>query len=127
SFALALLYLIKDGVSARTFLSWTSGLVGAIYGALVISSVDGNLAFLLPAWDAEAQEKVMLAPKQALMVSILGLGWPFVIVLGLAAVTLIINLLDSYGEKVGRWENWARRLFLASIFAQALAFALLLL
>ena len=127
SFALALLYLIKDGVSARTFLSWTSGLVAAIYGAIVISSVDSNLAFLLPAWDAEAQEKVMLAPKEPLMVSIPVLGWPFVIVLGLAAATLVINLLDSYGEKAGRWENWARRLFLASIFAQALALALLLL
>jgi ABC-type transport system involved in cytochrome c biogenesis permease subunit len=127
SFALALLFLIKDGVSARTFLSWTSGLVGGIYGAIVISSVDGNLAFLLPAWDAEAQEKVMLAPKEPLLVSIPVLGWPFVIVLGLAAATLLINLLDSYGEKAGRGETWAKRLFLASVFGQALAFALLLL
>jgi ABC-type transport system involved in cytochrome c biogenesis permease subunit len=127
SFALALLYLIKDGVSARAFLSWTSGLVAAIYGAIVISSVDSNLAFLLPAWDAEAQEKVMLAPKQPLMVSIPDLGWPFVIVLGLAVATLVINVLDSFGEKPGRWENWGERLFLASVFAQALALALLLL
>ena len=126
SFALALLFLIKDGVSARAFLTWTSGLVGAIYGAIVVSSVDGKLAFLLPAWDAEAQEKVMLAPKQALMVSIPVLGWPFVIVLGLAAATLVINFLDSDGEKAGRWGDRARRLFLASIFAQALALALLL-
>jgi cytochrome c-type biogenesis protein CcsB len=126
SFALALLFLIKDGVSARTFLSWTSGLVGAIYGAIVISSVGGSLAFMLPAWDAEAQEKVMLAPKEPLMVTIPALGWPFVIVLGLAAATLVINLLDTYGEKAGRGENWAKRLFLASVFAQALAFALLL-
>jgi ABC-type transport system involved in cytochrome c biogenesis permease subunit len=127
SFSLGLLFLVKDGVTARTFLSWTSGLVAAVYGAIVVSSVDGSLAFLLPAWDAEAQEKVMLAPKQALMVSIPGLGWPFVIVLGLAAATLIINLLDSQGARTGGWENWARRLFLASIFAQALAIALLLL
>jgi ABC-type transport system involved in cytochrome c biogenesis permease subunit len=127
SFALALLFLIKDGVSARTFLTWTSGLVAAIYGAIVISSVDGSLAFLLPAWNAEAQEKVMLAPKEPLLVAIPVLGWPFVIVLGLAAATLVINLLDLNGEKAGRWENWVRRLFLASVFAQALAIALLLL
>jgi ABC-type transport system involved in cytochrome c biogenesis permease subunit len=127
SFALALLFLIKDEVSARTFLSWTSGLVGAIYGTIVLSSVDGNLAFLLPAWDAEAQEKVMLGPKEPLLVSIPALGWPFVIVLGLAAATLVINLLDSYGEKAGGGETWAKRLFLASVFGQALAFALLLL
>jgi len=126
SFALALLFLVKDRVSARTFLSWTSGLLGAIYGAIVLTSVDSNLAFLLPAWDAEAQEKVMLAPKEPLLVSLPVLGWPFVIVLALAAATLIINLLNSYGEKAGQWESWARRLFLASIFGQALAFALLL-
>jgi len=127
SFALALLFLIKDGVSARTFLSWTSGLVGAIYAAIVLSSVDAILAFLLPAWDAAAQEKVMLAPKEPLLITLPALGWPFVIVLGLGVATLVINLLDSYGEKAGRWENLARRLFLASVFAQAQAFALLLL
>ena len=127
SFALALLFLVKDGVSARTFLSWTSGLVGAIYGAIVISSLDSGLAFLLPAWDAQAQEKVMLAPKQPLLVAIPSLGWPFVIVPGLAAATLAINLLTSSGEASGRWEVWAKRLFLASVFGQTLAFALLLL
>jgi cytochrome c-type biogenesis protein CcsB len=127
SFALALLFLIKDGVSARTFLSWTAGLVGAIYAAIIITSVDANLAFLLPAWDAAAREKVMLAPKEPLLITIPALGWPFVIVLGLAVATLIVNFFDSYGEKAGRRENLAKRLFLASVFAQALAFALLLL
>ena len=109
SFALALLFLIMDGVRARTFLTWTSGLVAAIYGAIVISSVDGSLAFLLPAWNAEAQEKVMLAPKEPLLVAIPVLGWPFVIVLGLAAATLVINLLDLNGEKAGRWELYAAK------------------
>ena len=126
SFALALLFLIKDRVSARTFLSWTCGLIAAIYGAIVLSSVDSSFAFLLPAWDAGAQEKVMVAPKEPLLVSISALGWPFVIVLALAAAALIFNLVGSYNEKPGRWENWAKRLFLASVFGQALAFALLL-
>jgi cytochrome c-type biogenesis protein CcsB len=127
SFALALLFLIKDRVSARTFLSWTSGLIAAIYGAIVLSSVDSSFALLLPAWDAAAQEKVMAAPKEPLLVSIPALGWPFVIVLALAVAGLIFNLVDSYSEKPGQWENWAKRLFLASIFGQALTFALLLL
>jgi cytochrome c-type biogenesis protein CcsB len=126
SFALALLFLIKDRVSARTFLSWTSGLIGAIYGAIVLGSVDSSFAFLLPAWDAGAQEKVMVAPKQPLLVSISALGWPFVIVLALAIAALIFNLTDSFSEKPGQAANWAKRLFLASIFGQALAFALLL-
>jgi len=126
SFALALLFLIKDKVSARTFLSWTSGLNAAIYGAIVLSSVDSNLAFLLPAWDAAAQEKVMLAPKEPLLVTLPALGWPFVIVLALSTATLSFNLVNANSEKPGSGENWAKRLFLASVFAQALAFALLL-
>src|SRR5271157_3326346 len=126
SFALALLFLVKDKVSARTFLSWTSGLIGAIYGAIVLTSVNGNFAFLLPAWDAAAQEKVMVAPKEPLLVSISALGWPFAVVLALATAALIFNFVGLYGEKPGQWENWAKRLFLASIFGQALAFVLLL-
>ena len=69
----------------------------------------------------------MLAPKEPLMVSIPALGWLFLIVLVLAAATLLFNVLDSLGEKTDRWENWGRRFFLASVFAQALALALLLL
>jgi len=121
-----LLFLIKDRVSARTFLSWTSGLIAAIYGSMVLSSVDSSLAFLLPAWDAAAQEKVMLAPKEPLLVALPALGWPFVIVLALSTAALIFNLVNAYSEKPGQAENWAKRLFLASIFGQALAFALLL-
>lgn len=68
----------------------------------------------------------MVAPKEPLLVSISALGWPFVIVLALATAALIFNLVGSYGEKPGLWENWAKRLFLASIFGQALAFVLLL-
>ena len=125
SFALALLFLVKDGVTARTFLTWTSGLVVGIYAVIVTTSVDGSLAFLLPAWDSQAQEKLMLAPKQALMVPIRGLGWPFVIVLGLAAATLVICLLNANSNEAGHWDNWASRIFLASILAQALAITLL--
>ena len=127
SFALALLFLIKDGVSPRTFLAWTSGLVAAIYGVIVATSVDVNLAFLLPAWDAAAQQKVMLAPKQPLLVSIPSLGWPFVIVLGLAAATLVANLIRAKSGQPNRWGALAGRLFLASIIAQAAALVFLLL
>jgi len=124
SFAVALLFLIKDGVSARSFLSWTSGLVAGVYGAIVATSVDRGLALTLPAWDASAQEKIMLAPKQPLLVPIADLGWPFVIVLVLAVVTLVLNLALSEKAEAGR--SWAARLFLAVLFGQALALVLLL-
>jgi len=126
SFAVALLYLIKDGASARSFLSWTSGLVAGIYAVIVATSINSALAFTLPAWDAQAQEKVMLAPKQALLVAIPVLGWPFVLVLALAAATLVWNLWTAYAHDAAAPNPWARRLFVATLAAQALALGLLL-
>lgn len=126
SFAVALLYLLKDGVTPRTFLSWTAGLVTGIYAAVVASSVDGSLALTLPAWDPQTQEKVMLGPKQALLIAIPELGWPFVIALGLAAASLLFNLLATSSERGEGWGKWARHLFAAALVGQGLALALLL-
>jgi len=121
-----LLYLIKDGSTARTFLSWVSALVLGVYGTVAATSLTGNLALTIPAWDGALQEKVMVAPHQALMVPIPALGWPFVIVLGLATVTLALNLRATYSPEGERCENLARRAFLATVFAQALALTLLM-
>ena len=68
----------------------------------------------------------MLAPKQALMVSLPALGWPFLVVLGLAVGALVIACLENDERKPRPWENWSQRLFLASISAQVLTLALLL-
>jgi cytochrome c-type biogenesis protein CcsB len=129
SFAVALLYLLKDGAGTRTFLSWTAGLVIAVYAAIVASSVDGSMALTLPAWDPQAHEKVMLAPKQPLLVAIPDLGWLFVIALVLAAASLLLNLLAASSKVVStgeNWEKWARRFFAAALVGQALALSLLL-
>jgi cytochrome c-type biogenesis protein CcsB len=126
SFAVSLLYLIKDGLAARNFLSWVSALVLGVYATVVGTSVTGSMALTMPAWDAAAREKVLVAPHQALMVPIQALGWPFMIVLALAAATLALNLVGTYSPAGEHWENLARRTFLATLFAQALAFALLM-
>jgi ABC-type transport system involved in cytochrome c biogenesis permease subunit len=126
SFAVALLYLLKDGATTRSFLSWSAALVLGIYGVIAATAVSSGMALTLPAWDAAAGEKVMLAPRQALMVPIEALGWPFVIVLALAAATLALNLLGTFSAPGEPWESLARRAFLATLFAQALALVLLL-
>jgi ABC-type transport system involved in cytochrome c biogenesis permease subunit len=126
SFALALLYLTKDGVSPRTFLTWTAGLVAIIYGSIVLTSLDGSLSLLMPAWDPLNNEKVMLGPKQALMVPLSSLGWPFLLVLGSALATFVLNLFDSNSAKPSPWGSWAEHLFLGSLFAQVVSLVLLL-
>ncbi len=126
SFAVALLYLIKDGVAAQTFLSWCSALVIGVYGTIVCTSVNRGMALSLAAWDPVAQEKVMVAPRKALMVPLESLGWPFVIALVLAVAALVINFSAAFSAWPDRWEKFARHAFLAAIGAQALALVLLL-
>jgi ABC-type transport system involved in cytochrome c biogenesis permease subunit len=121
SFAAALLYFIKDGTSPRAFLNWTTGLVTGIYGVIVLTSVDRGLNFLLAAWDTAAGEKIMLGPKQALMVAIPGLGWPFVLAGALIAITLALGLVDTFSGRAAGAALWARRFFLASVVAQVVS------
>ena len=126
SFAVALLYLIKDGVSPRNFLSGCMALGLGVYAAIVATSINGDMALTMTAWDPIAKEKVMLAPRQALMVPLETLGWPFVIALALAAATLVLNLLATYSARPERWDKVVRWCFLVTLGAQALALALLL-
>ncbi len=121
SFAAGVLYFVKDGTTTRTFLTWVTSAVAAIYGAILLSSVDRGLNLLLPAWDVEHGEKVMLGPKQELMVPLAGLGWPIVVVAALVALALVLNLTQSSAAEPGRPNGWAERAFQASVVAQALA------
>ena len=105
SFAVALLYLVKDGVTPRNFLSWCSALMVAVYGTVVATCVNGSMALTMAAWDPVAREKVMLAPHKALMVPLESLGWPFVIALALAAATLVLNLWPRIPPRPSAGKN----------------------
>ena len=126
SFAVALLYLIKDGFSVRDFLTWVSALAVVVYGAVVLTSVNGSMALMMAAWDPVAHEKVFVAPRKALLVPLELLGWPFVIALSLAALTLALNLVAAYSAQPERWDKSVGAAFYAALAAQAVALALLL-
>jgi len=126
SFAVALLYLVKDGVTSRSFLSWCAALAVGVYGTIVATCVNGSMALTMAAWDPVSHEKVMLAPRKALMVPLEALGWPFVIALVLAIATLALNLMATYSERPENWDKTARWAFLAAVAIQILAIVLLL-
>jgi ABC-type transport system involved in cytochrome c biogenesis permease subunit len=126
SFAIALLFLIKDGVTSRTFLSGCAALVVAVYGTVATTSVNGSMALTMAAWDPSTREKVMVAPHKALMVPLASLGWPFVIALGLAIATLAMSLTAAYSARPESWDRGVRWTFLGALGAQALALILLL-
>jgi ABC-type transport system involved in cytochrome c biogenesis permease subunit len=126
SFAAALLYLAKDGITPRHFLSWCAGLVLVIYGAIVLTSVNGNMALAMTAWDPAANGKIMIAEHKALDLPLTALGWPFVIALGLGALALLLSLLATYSSRAELWEQPARWVFLAVTGVEAVALVLLL-
>ena len=126
SFAVALLYLIKDGVTPGSFLTSCSALVLGVYGTVAATSINGSMGLSLPAFDLATREKVMLAAHKPLMVPLDSLGWPFIAALALAAATLVLNLIAKYSAKSGSLDNVVRWTFLASIAAQVAALALLL-
>jgi len=126
SFAVALLYLIKDGVTPRNFLSWCAALVLAVYATIAATCINGSMALSLAAWDPVAHEKVMMAEHKPLLVPLQSLGWPFAIALALAAATLMLNLLATYSAHPERLDKPVRWAFLAALGAQALALVLLL-
>lgn len=125
AFAAGVLYFIKDGTSARTFLNWTAGVVTGIYGIIVLTSVNSSWAFLLPAWDASAREKILMGPKEPLLVAIPGLGWPFLFATALTLAALALSLADTLGAKSEGLGIWAKRFFQVSVAAQGAALILL--
>ena len=121
SFAVALLYLVKDGTGARTLLNWVAALVAGIYGAILLTSVDSSLGLLVPAWDRAAHQRVMIAEGQMVYVSISALGWPLLIAFVLALLALVANAVSPKESPGGRSGSWAPRVFLASILVQVVA------
>ena len=97
SFALAMMFLIQDGLKTETFLACTSATVSAIYVAIVATRFDkGGLS--VTAWDAGTKSDMFLGRGMRLFVTIPDLGWLFVIAALAAIVPLALYL-------VGRWKK----------------------
>jgi cytochrome c-type biogenesis protein CcsB len=97
SFALAMMFLIQDGLKTETFLACTSATVSAIYVAIVATRFDkGGLS--VTAWDAGTKSDMFLGRGMRLFVTIPDLGWLFVIAALAAVVPLALYL-------AGRWKK----------------------
>lgn len=78
SFALAMMFLIKDGFKTENFLACTTAVVSAIYIGIVCTRFDkGGLS--VTAWDASTKSDMFLGRGMRLFVTIPDLGWLYVI------------------------------------------------
>jgi cytochrome c-type biogenesis protein CcsB len=102
SFALAMMFLIKDHFPTETFLALTSALVSAVYAAVVATRFEKWGGLSVTAWDAKEKSDIFLGRGVRLFVTVPDLGWLFVMAAIASLVPLVFYILarvqknDSY-------------------------------
>jgi ABC-type transport system involved in cytochrome c biogenesis permease subunit len=125
SFATALLYLAKDGVSLEAFGAWASGLAAFIYAAILGAFFRGG-SMVLPAWDAVNRQKILVERGVPLHVAVSGLGWlvlaGFIATLLPAACYLWFGR-EGFARKMGAllWISLAGQVLASGFFIVSLA------
>ena len=125
SFALALMFLIKDGFSSESFLACASTLVAAIYGS-ILTRVDLSGGLALAAWNRTEGHEIMFAEHTPLLIVIPGLG----LLVFLTLLTAIVPVaLFVVGRRTAdqKWHEWANRLLVIGIVFQVVTLAVFLL
>lgn len=88
SFALAMMFLIRDHYPTETFLALTSTLISAIYIAVVATRFEKWGGLSVTAWDAKEKSDIFLGRGMRLFVTVPDLGWLFM----MAAVAALVPL-----------------------------------
>jgi cytochrome c-type biogenesis protein CcsB len=79
SFALAMMFLIKDNFETETFLAFTSATVSAIYIAILATRFERWGGLSVTGWDAQNKSDMFIGRGMRLFVTVPDLGWLFVI------------------------------------------------
>jgi cytochrome c-type biogenesis protein CcsB len=93
SFALAMMFLIKDGLNTDTFLAVTSGFASVLYGALLVTRFEKWGGLNVVAWDYARKEEIFLDRGVRLFVTIPDLGWLFTLAFAAVAAPLVLYVL----------------------------------
>lgn len=119
SFALAMMFLIKDSMKTETFLATTSAFCVATYlGILTRFEKWGGLNVV--AWNPQDKSEVFLSKGVRLFVVIPDLGWLMLLVLAAVAAPLVLYVLSRRKSSEGLIETANRAVFV-SILLQSLA------
>jgi len=119
SFALAMMFLIKDKMETETFLAVTSMFCVCTYiGVLTRFEKWGGLS--VTAWDPERRSEMFLSKGVRLFVVIPDLGWMMLVVLAAVAAPLVLYVIWQ-NRKDESLINIANRAVFVSILMQALA------
>jgi cytochrome c-type biogenesis protein CcsB len=125
SFALAMMFLIKDKMRTETFLATTGLFTIATYlGILTRFEKWGGLSVI--AWNPETKSEMFLSRGVRLFVVIPDLGWMMVLVLAAVSVPLVLYLVWRKTQDA-KFVDIANRAVFVSILLQILALVFFLL
>lgn len=125
SFALAMMFLIKDNMKTETFLAVTSACTAVIYaGMLTRFEKWGGLN--LVAWNADEKSEVFLSKGVRLFVTVPDLGWVMVLAMLVVAAPLVFYGLARW-KKDDSYLVTANRAVFIGILIQIMALAMFLL
>jgi cytochrome c-type biogenesis protein CcsB len=119
SFALAMMFLIKDKMKTETFLAATSLFSVATYLG-VLTRFEKWGGFSVIAWNPEEKSEVFLSRGVRLFVVIPDLGWLLLLVLAAVAAPLVLYLVWRKTQNRA-FLNMANRAVFLSILLQVLA------
>jgi len=126
SFALAMMFLIKDGLTTETFLAVTSSVSSLIYGALLVTRFTRWGALRVIGWDAARKEEIFIAKGQRLFVAIPDLGWLFLLTFAAAAAPLVIYIWARVRRQQDFFVSANRAVFIAILMQLTAAAAFFL-
>ena len=92
SFALAMMFIVQDGMKTETFLAGTTLFVTGTYAAILTRFENGGLNVV--AWNTEARSEMFISRGMRLFITIPDLGWLMLIVLAAVAAPLVIYLVS---------------------------------
>jgi cytochrome c-type biogenesis protein CcsB len=119
SFALAMMFLIKDGMRTETFLAATS-LFGVATYLGVLSRFEKWGGFSVVAWNPEEKSEIFLSRGVRLFVVIPDLGWLLLLVLAAVAAPLVLYFVWRKTQNQS-FLNMANRAVFLSILLQVMA------
>ena len=125
SFALAMMFLIQDGMKTETFLAATS-LFGIATYAGVLTRFEKWGGLSLAAWDPKEKSEIFIAKGMRLFVVIPDLGWLMVLVLVAVGAPFALYLISRRNHDE-RLINIANNAVFVGILLQVLALAFFLL
>jgi cytochrome c-type biogenesis protein CcsB len=122
SFALAMMFLIKDHFPTETFLALTSGLVSAIYVAIIATRFEKWGGLSVTAWDAKTSSDVFLGRGVRLFVTVPDLGWLFIMA-GLGALLPLVFYFVAKVQKNDAYLGIANKTIFIGILLQVAVLA----